>query len=228
MEGAGGGRGPGWPFCPFSWRRAGGSPPRACVFRWKTQASPVGYLCEEDGEGDGGRCCERACGDNVCGGGEVGGHIAVIAQGGDVLAQAGHDRLQRGGCGQRRSEINALSGTDRLDAQDHREILVHPFKATRAVGGHRDVIFLIGRGGGAVDHRGVGEVFVLGHQRGGGDFGEQQAPGQVGARGQGGRGGGVAGRPCGPGGGGGGGGGEPGGGGGGPGTACAPLPGWGP
>src|SRR3989338_594020 len=99
MEGAGGGRGPGWPFCPFSWRRAGGSHPRACVFRWKTQASPVGYLCEEDGEGDGGRCCERACGDNVCGGGEVGGHIAVIAQGADAWRRGGPAGLRGGGVG---------------------------------------------------------------------------------------------------------------------------------
>ena len=43
------------------------------------------------------------------------------------------------------------------------------------MGGHADMVFLVGAGGGAVGHGGMGEVLVFAHQSGGGHFGNHKA-----------------------------------------------------
>ena len=51
----------------------------------------------------------------------------------------------------------------------------HRGEPPRAVGGHRDVVLLVGAGRGRVGGAGGGEVLVLAHQRRGGDLGDHEA-----------------------------------------------------
>ncbi len=92
-------------------------------------------------------------------------HEAVLFDAGDVRAQPVDHALQ--GCARRqwRAELDALRGADRLHADDRGEIGRHPSQTHGGMGGHRDMVLLIGRCRRRIGRARVGEMLVLAHQR---------------------------------------------------------------
>ena len=72
------------------------------------------------------------------------------------------------------SLAEALAIRHGLDADDHAGVARHVQQAPRGVGGHGDVVFLVGRGGQAGHAAGVGQALVLGSQRGCRDLGDHE------------------------------------------------------
>ena len=66
---------------------------------------------------------------------------------------------------QRPQEVAALGRSQKLDAEDRTGIGRHVEQAARTVRGHRDMVFLVGRGRDRVDARRRGALLVLGDER---------------------------------------------------------------
>ena len=84
-------------------------------------------------------------------------------------------RLERGRAGQRAQELDALRRREQLDAEDVRGVGDHRLQAARRERGHRDVVFLVGRGRQRIDAGRVGERLVLAGQRRRRDVGDHEA-----------------------------------------------------
>jgi hypothetical protein len=91
--------------------------------------------------------CKRARTDQAIGRFHVGVEMAVVFQCRDNRAQGGARGFERGARRQRGVEIDALRGGQKLDPQNGSGVFRHVEQAARAMGGHGNVVFLIGRGG---------------------------------------------------------------------------------
>jgi len=69
---------------------------------------------------------------------------SIFLQIGYLIPHPQHHSFQNRAGLQRRPKLDPLNGAHRFDPDDDAEVPVHALQAPRAVGGHADVILLIG------------------------------------------------------------------------------------
>ena len=102
-------------------------------------------------------------------------HVPVIVEVGHVLAQPRAHRLQGAARRQGRMEIAALRRGQQLDPNHGERVLGHAQQPPGAMGGHGDMVLLVGGGGDGVHAGRIGLLLVLRHQGGGGHLGDHEA-----------------------------------------------------
>ncbi len=120
--------------------------------------------------------------DQVLRGGNVGRKIAIFHKSGNAAAHQRADPLERVARYQGQVEVAALAGGEQFDGDDRPQVRRHVEQAARAVGGHRDVIFLVGRRRDGIDARGGSPLLVLRGERGRCHLRDHEAGVEAGAR----------------------------------------------